>query len=158
MLVPIMWKLIAVYFWILSITNTNLEAINVTNDVDILNTPSLNRINVSQISILDELSTTFNIVSQPPSNLTDTLPPHKDRKIVKRNTLNIFGQSINFQVELGIFGYCKVILFALLRIIFGVTLNLSKIKQIFVRPIGPSIAILCHCLFLPLVNGSVNLK
>lgn len=154
MLVPIMWKLIAVYFCGLSLTITNLEAINVANDVDISNAPTLNRTNASQISILDDLSTTFNIDSHPPINSTDKLASYKVRRIVKRNTVTIFGETINIQVELGPFGYCKIVLFAILRIFFGITLNVSKIKQIFIRPIGPLIAILCHCIFLPLVSIS----
>lgn len=152
MLVPIMWKLIVVYFYGLSFTITNLEAINVANDVDISNALTLKRTNVSQMSILDELSTIFSHINHPPFNSTDTLSPYKVRKIVKRNTVNIFGEKINFQVELGVFGYCKIISFAILRIFFGITLNVSKIKQILSRPIGPSIAILCHCIFLPLVS------
>lgn len=147
-----MWKLIAVYFGILSIEITNLEAINVTNDVDIFNADPLNRQNVSQISILNHARTTFSLLSQPQFNSTHSLPPYKERKIVKRNTLNIFGERINFQVELGPFGYGKIILFAILRIFCGITLDVSKVKQIFVRPIGPIIAILCHCIFLPLVS------
>lgn len=159
---PNMWKFIVVYFCGSSFTITNLQAINnnnnnVTNDVDIYNAPTLNSgTNVSQTSILDEFIVNTSHPpppSPPPSNSTDTFAPHNSvRKIVKRNTLHIFGEKFNVQVELGPFGYSKLILFAILRVFFGIALNLTKLKQIIARPIGPAIAILCHCIFLPLVS------
>lgn len=149
---PNMWKLIVVYFCALSIEITNLQAISVSNDVDILTAPALNpRTNTSQTSILDEFTHRNH---PPPFNTTNTFVPGKVRKIVKRNAVNVFGHKINVQVELGPFGYSKIILFAILRIFFGIVLNVSKLKQIFARPIGPIITILCHCIFLPLVSVS----
>lgn len=163
-----MWKFIAVYFCGLSISITNLEAINVAENDDILNTSIQNRTNDSQISILDEFNKTI-IPNHFPSNSTDdTWTSYETRKIVKRSTvwrevfgktsLNIFGENINFEIELGPFGYCKIILFAISRIFFGIALDVSKVKQIFARSIGPIIAISCHCLFLPLVSDGSKFR
>lgn len=157
MRVPNMWKLIVVYFCGLSFTITNLQAINVTNNLDNLNDkPTINRrTNGSQIPILDNLNVVNHHHHSPSNNLTDeTFTLYKNRKVVKRATLPIFGRKIDFQVELGIFGYSKIILFAILRIFFGVSLNISKLKQTVIRPIGPTIALLCHWIFLPLVSWS----
>lgn len=163
MLVPSVWMLIVVYFCALSIKCTNLQAISVSNDIDILPAPALHhRTNASQISILDEIT---HRNYPPPLNTTDALTSHAPRKIVKRSTglgstlkstLNVFDEEINVQIELGAFGCIKIILFAILRVFFGITLNVSKLKQIIARPIGPTITILCHCIFLPMVSDETH--
>lgn len=43
-------------------------------------------------------------------------------------------------------------LVSILYINFGAALDLSKVKEILVRPIGPAIACFCQFLFLPLVS------
>lgn len=59
-----------------------------------------------------------------------------------------------------IFTVSVVILVSILYINFGAALDLGKVKEILVRPIGPLIALVCQFLFMPLVNSvtSVSFK
>lgn len=50
-----------------------------------------------------------------------------------------------------IFTVSVVALVAILYINFGAALDLGKVKEILVRPIGPLIAFVCQFLFMPLV-------
>lgn len=50
-----------------------------------------------------------------------------------------------------IFTISVVVLVAILYINFGAALDLGKVKEILVRPIGPLIAFVCQFLFMPLV-------
>lgn len=45
-----------------------------------------------------------------------------------------------------------VLLVSILYINFGAALDLRKVKEVFIRPIGPVIALFCHFLILPLVS------
>lgn len=51
-----------------------------------------------------------------------------------------------------IFTISVIVLVSILYINFGAALDLGKVKEILVRPIGPLIAFVCQFLFLPLVN------
>lgn len=51
-----------------------------------------------------------------------------------------------------IFTISVIILVSILYINFGAALDLGKVKEILVRPIGPLIAFVCQFLFMPLVN------
>lgn len=51
-----------------------------------------------------------------------------------------------------IFTVSVVVLVSILYINFGAALDLGKVKEILVRPIGPLIAFVCQFLFMPLVN------
>lgn len=51
-----------------------------------------------------------------------------------------------------IFTVSVVILVSILYINFGAALDLGKVKEILVRPIGPLIAFVCQFLFMPLVK------
>lgn len=50
-----------------------------------------------------------------------------------------------------IFTISVIILVAILYINFGAAMDLGKVKEILVRPIGPLIAFVCQFLFMPLV-------
>lgn len=51
-----------------------------------------------------------------------------------------------------IFTISVIVLVSILYINFGAALDLGKVKEILVRPIGPLIAFVCQFLFMPLVN------
>lgn len=51
-----------------------------------------------------------------------------------------------------VFTACIVALVSILYINFGAALDLGKVKEILVRPIGPLIAFVCQFLFMPLVS------
>lgn len=51
-----------------------------------------------------------------------------------------------------IFTISVVVLVSILYINFGAALDLGKVKEILVRPIGPLIAFVCQFLFMPLVR------
>lgn len=51
-----------------------------------------------------------------------------------------------------IFTVSVIVLVSILYINFGAALDLGKVKEILVRPIGPLIAFVCQFLFMPLVN------
>lgn len=50
-----------------------------------------------------------------------------------------------------IFTISVIVLVSILYINFGAALDLGKVKEILVRPIGPLIAFVCQFLFMPLV-------
>lgn len=50
-----------------------------------------------------------------------------------------------------IFTYSVIILVSILYINFGAALNLSTVKDIMRKPVGPTICFLCQFLFMPLV-------
>lgn len=54
-----------------------------------------------------------------------------------------------------LFTISVVVLVAILYINFGAALDLGKVKEILVRPIGPLIAFVCQFLFMPLVTITV---
>lgn len=158
-----MWKFIAVCFGFLSFSITNLQAISVVNGVGILNAPILNRTSFSQISINDEINaiTTTSFSTKMQSASPPIVNSFSDRRMITNETRriakrSIFGESVNIQVELGPFGYSKLILFAILRIVFGIALDVSKMKEVLKRPRGLLISYLCHILFLPLVRGKIQ--
>lgn len=51
-----------------------------------------------------------------------------------------------------VFTISVIVLVAILYINFGAALDLGKVKEILVRPIGPLIAFVCQFLFMPLVT------
>lgn len=136
-------------FYVMGFSLLINDSITANNNVKILNVLTFNITNDSQILFLSKSSEVNNPVD---SFNTSVILPNESRHIIKRNAANSISEKLPFQVELGIYGYCKMILFIILRIFFGIALDVSKIKEILKRPIGPFIAISCNFVFLPLVS------
>lgn len=51
-----------------------------------------------------------------------------------------------------IFNISVAVLVSILYINFGAALDLAKVKEIIVRPVGPLIAVFCNVVFMPLVS------
>lgn len=146
--VPNMCRLIFCCFWgFLFISR--LEAKSFAGDVDIPNVPKLNPLNFSEFTVKNELYTFYDVSRA--FNSTDKIQIDH-RKMVKRETVDYANENVTFQIELGLYGYCKVFLFVIIRIFFGIVMDVSKVKDVIFRPIGPTIAIFCNFVFLPLVS------
>lgn len=148
MTVPNMWRLIFISLWGFSLIS-RLEAKSITGDVDIPNVPKLNPLNFSEFTVKNELYKFFDVAIA--FNSTDKIQIDH-RKMVKRETVDYANENVTFQIELGLYGYSKVFLFVIIRIFFGIVMDVSKVKDVIFRPIGPTIAIFCNFVFLPLVS------
>lgn len=135
MIVPNTWTLILL---ILSefVLISYVEAWSPTTSEDfssVLNPNSLNKTN-----ILSDF--TFNV---------------EQNKIVKREIVDYSSENIDFHIELGLYGYCKLFLFVVIRIVIGIAIEQSKVKEILYKPIGVVIAVFCNFLLLPVVKINI---
>lgn len=106
----------------------------------------------SDVTIL--LDNTFN-----KSNGATISDHDNEKKIIKRDAVvheYSTEENVNFHIELGFYGYCKLSLFIIIRIFFGIAIDGSKFKEIIKRPIGLAIAVFCNFLLIPLVSCSQN--
>lgn len=153
MIVPNMCTSVLLYFVGFSFVFP-LEASNeaIISDVDILNVIKLIPFNVNQVSFEDKLSRALSTQFAFKTTCERKNKTCEQRKIVKRAHEEYPNEKFSLSVDLGFYGYCKLFLFTLLRIFFGIAIDLSKVKKILIKPIGPAIVTVCNFIITPLVS------
>lgn len=151
MIVPTMFRLVFFLFLVIVLIS-RLEATQITDVDGTTYVPKSSALNFSEISLENKLKRFFGT----PDAIHRKNMNH--RKIIKRETVDYANENVTFQIELGLYGYCKMLLFVIIRIFFGIAIDVSKVKAVIFKPIGPAIAIFCNFLLLPLVNWNISIN
>lgn len=100
-----------------------------------------------------ELTTTEAVVNENVTTTTTTIQPSNNETTQTLNDTDHKGQPIlKAETIANIYRYYKAITPIILRILFGIVMEMRKVKATLKKPIGIGIAFACNFLFMPLVS------
>lgn len=140
----------------INVTLTGLDAVQMINaNVSLISSDS-GILKTSNIDILDDIADgtwtgNFNVSAEFLGMAKVHVQINKEEQIEHSNqTLSVIIVREKKLID-KVFNGCVIALVFILYINFGAALDMSKVKEILVRPIGPLMAFVCKFLFMPLV-------